>query len=322
MLYDNTPQRGFTLIELLVVIAIIGILASILLPALARAREAARRASCQNNLKQFGLVFSMYANEWQGMLPPLSPYGSNRDDGLSSPLFSAPHAKSIYPDYLNDLKVSTCPSDSGGDPGWLSVAPRVPESGNFTSWQQLALEANDMVSFDYFQTAELGRSYLYKGYVAINSGEYYGIWAATTVSPVYGSAFILDVGEVRFKSYSNDLTLADIQWPPWVPRPPEAQGTGGGTQVLRLRKGIGRFLITDINNPLAIPESSVPVMWDIIGSSEFDDNRAGTVVFNHLPGGANVLYLDGHVAYRPYPSVFPVINDEQLLKEMSHYGLG
>ena len=59
-------RTGFTLIELLVVIAIIAILAAILLPALARAREAARRAACQNNLKQMGIVFKMYSGESRG----------------------------------------------------------------------------------------------------------------------------------------------------------------------------------------------------------------------------------------------------------------
>ncbi len=72
-------KRGFTLIELLVVIAIIAILAAILLPALARAREAARRASCASNLKQFGIIFKMYAGEnKEGYFPPQTDVCSGR----------------------------------------------------------------------------------------------------------------------------------------------------------------------------------------------------------------------------------------------------
>jgi prepilin-type N-terminal cleavage/methylation domain-containing protein/prepilin-type processing-associated H-X9-DG protein len=62
-------RKGFTLIELLVVVAIIAILAAILFPVFSQAREKARQSTCQNNLKQIGLAFAQYEQDYDGFIP-------------------------------------------------------------------------------------------------------------------------------------------------------------------------------------------------------------------------------------------------------------
>jgi prepilin-type N-terminal cleavage/methylation domain-containing protein len=80
--HAETPRRGFTLIELLVVIAIIAILASLLLPVLARARDKGKSAKCQSNLRQLVLATMMYEEDHQ-----VYPIGWPPDSALNDPYF-------------------------------------------------------------------------------------------------------------------------------------------------------------------------------------------------------------------------------------------
>jgi prepilin-type N-terminal cleavage/methylation domain-containing protein/prepilin-type processing-associated H-X9-DG protein len=319
---------GFTLIELLVVIAIIGILASILLPALSRAREAARRASCANNLKQFGLVFKMYANESRGLFPPLAPFAN--PGGV--PVFAAPDPDGIYPEYLTDLNIAACPSDTGSDAPGAFVAARLPD-GTIEEHLAAVETAGDALSGRYFRAAALGRSYWYHGYAMTNVDEFYGVWNGTGTRPVQqlisppaikgASPLFMPVG---IKDWDGDISLSAASKLEWT----LILGTGfaGGGEVLRLREGIERFAITDINNPAAgaLAQSEIVVMFDTFGSFGHAERTGGGIVFNHIPGGSNVLYMDGHAAFVKYPTKFPIVSDVEhgygLVLQVGHYGLG
>ncbi|MCL5674911.1 MAG: DUF1559 domain-containing protein [Candidatus Omnitrophica bacterium] len=176
---NSNGRAAFSLIELLVVIAIIAILAAMLLPALEAARQKARADVCLNNLKEIGLAFSMYLNDWNEQYPPLV----EENAGLGPSYKEIGWIELLQP-YLHFQIQYLAPGANGfGSPGQLAVCPQL-----FICPAVMANYTTDWTA--YF---DIGSIYGYSD--AISSGIGWPSW--------------LPIKESVIKSPSNQVVVAE-----------------------------------------------------------------------------------------------------------------
>jgi prepilin-type processing-associated H-X9-DG protein len=222
----------------------------------------------------------MYANEWNGRFPPIAhnPHISGTEFFVINDHWNGgaliPDPLAIYPEYWTDINLARCPSD--------------PEIGQMFDGDH----PDDYVYNGEVQIDKLrGFSFEYIGFAVRGFGE----GCVTLIGTLDAAMNDMDFIGIYKDGFDRDFE----PFPPIIGacRSGDPDGTWPDpTTIYRLREGIERFYITDINNPAgsAIAQSEVVVMWDVIAQK--------WQPFNHIPGGGNILYMDGHVEFVKYPS--------------------
>jgi prepilin-type processing-associated H-X9-DG protein len=209
----------------------------------------------------------------------------------------------VFPEYLTDPAVTLCPSDpSGNDP-----AARYSDADNAASvhtgnGQYQATSGAPNKDFYPCEVSSNTSSYCYMGWafkvpgITDDKTVYSDYIAALTAASgtTYGPPLV-DI-LLQLQAATDAIDLSKLDGDLTSDEPP-------GYAVYRLREGIERFFITDINNPAgsAQSQSEISIMSDWITIRQQQGES-----FNHVPGGGNVLYMDGHVGFLRYPDEWPV----------------
>jgi prepilin-type processing-associated H-X9-DG protein len=201
---------------------------------------------------------------------------------------------SVYPEYLSDINVLMCPSYSEAQ-SYVKVSKYWNDQDALAAGRDeidpCALTAESYMYVAWALSGEPGVDYLVAGANANDPN----ITPANVVGAYIDAGFAVEILTVinlqAAAGIASNQYDTDIEF---------TSSAGKDITLYRLREGIERFFITDINNPAASAraQSEIFVMMDMTSST--------TGEFNHIPGGGNAMFMDGHVEWIRYPGDFPI----------------
>jgi prepilin-type processing-associated H-X9-DG protein len=208
----------------------------------------------------------------------------------------SPDTVLVYPEYMTDPWVLICPSDSWNFEADDNPFARIEDDGSGTC-QWVGLISMPMQSYTYTGYAltkadKDDPTTTFPTTTTVSPAQFVaGFWTLTQPGGPVDALGSPPSDDTNDGALDEDITII-------APYSGQDLGTGAGDVIYRLREGIERFVISDINNAAAsaMAQSELVVMWDTVTTKSY------YTLYNHIPGGSNVLFMDGHVRFMKYPN--------------------